>query len=124
MDISPAAASLLPISRTEITQPQGADPVASPQAAAEKVSALRASAVTTAEPSDTELVEAVQRLQNLVAPVASDLNFSIEKDLNKTVVKVIDRSNDEVIRQFPSDEALRISREITRLQGLLIREAG
>jgi len=40
------------------------------------------------------------------------------------VVKMVDTETEEVLRQFPSEEMLAISKSIDRMQGLLInREA-
>ena len=38
------------------------------------------------------------------------------------MVKVIDRSTKEVIRQIPSKEMLELAQALERLQGLLIRQ--
>lgn len=37
---------------------------------------------------------------------ARNLEFSIDKDTSKTVVKLIDAESKEVLRQFPSEEIL------------------
>ncbi|MDA0189672.1 MAG: flagellar protein FlaG, partial [Proteobacteria bacterium] len=57
-----------------------------------------------------------------VSPVASDIQFSIDEDTGTTVVKIIDRTTDEVIRQIPSEEMLDIAKALDRLQGLLIKQ--
>jgi len=43
------------------------------------------------------------------------LNFDIEDDSGDVVVKVVDRDTDEVIRQIPSEEFLRVSNKINGL---------
>lgn len=40
------------------------------------------------------------------------LSFAQEKDINKTVVTVTDSKTDEVIRQIPSEEFLKLARRI------------
>lgn len=60
------------------------------------------------------------------------LSFSVDEELGKTIVKVMDRETDEVIRQIPSEELLRFARVIRMINeqrgsapnasGLLISE--
>lgn len=67
---------------------------------------------------------AVQSANAYVQSVASSLQFSLDQDSGRTVVKMVDTETEEVLRQFPSEEMLAISKSIDRMQGLLInREA-
>ena len=72
--------------------------------------------------SAAELNEALERVREALAPVARNLQFSVDDDTGKTVVRIIDSSTNEVIKQFPSEEMLAISRSIDKLQGLLLRQ--
>jgi flagellar protein FlaG len=54
--------------------------------------------------------------------MAQDLRFTIDKETGKTVVRIIDSTTDEVIRQIPSEEVLAISKAIDRMQGLLLKQ--
>ena len=78
-----------------------------------------------AQPVTQEAVAAaVQSANAYVQSVSSSLQFSLDKDTGHTVVKMIDTETEEVLRQFPSEEMLAISKSIDRMQGLLInREA-
>lgn len=40
------------------------------------------------------------------------LQFSVDDELGITVVKVVDKATDELIRQFPSDELINLSRKL------------
>jgi len=71
--------------------------------------------------SPEELKSAVEKIQSFVNVSTSDLNFSIDDASGGTVIKVIDRSTKEVIRQIPSEEMLEMSKALDRLQGLLVR---
>ena len=44
------------------------------------------------------------------------VDFSIDKDLHQTVVKVIDNDTKKVIRQIPSEDVLALSKRIQALQ--------
>ncbi len=46
----------------------------------------------------------------------------MDDSTGKTVIKVVDSSTNELIRQIPSEEMLEIARALDRLQGLLIRQ--
>ena len=78
-----------------------------------------------AQPVTQEAVAAaVQSANAYVQSVSSSLQFSLDQDTGRTVVKMIDTQTEEVLRQFPSEEMLAISKSIDRMQGLLInREA-
>lgn len=88
-----------------------------------------APSVTPASPAGTppsasqaDLRQAVDEVRKAISPVAQNLQFSIDEGTNKTVVKIIDSSTDEVIRQIPSEEFLAMSRALDKMQGLLIRQ--
>ncbi|MDP2025192.1 flagellar protein FlaG [Sulfuriferula sp.] len=69
-----------------------------------------------------ELKRAVDAINQLLKPVASNIEFSIDQDSGRTLVKVVDTETNTVIRQTPSREVLAIAKELDKLQGLLIRE--
>ena len=75
------------------------------------------------KPGSPEAVkQAVETIQQVVESMTRDLRFSFDNDLNRTVIKVVDTSTDEVIRQIPAEEVLEIARSLNKLQGLLVRQ--
>lgn len=68
-----------------------------------------------------ELKSAVEKIQKFVSATTSDVSFSIDNESGNTVVKVVDRSTKEVIRQIPSQEVLDMAKALDRLQGLMIK---
>ena len=72
--------------------------------------------------SDEKLQAAVEKIQEFVSAAASDIKFSIDEDSGRTVVKVVERGSQEVIRQIPSQEMLELAKALDKLQGLLIRQ--
>lgn len=72
-------------------------------------------------PATAELSAVVDRARAAVREVASNLEFSVDGDTGKTVVRVVDTSTQELIRQIPSEEMLSIARHMDRLEGLLIK---
>jgi flagellar protein FlaG len=69
-----------------------------------------------------ELQTAVEKIQEFIRKTASDIEFSIDDDSGRTVVKVIDRETKDIIRQIPSQEMLDLAQALDKLQGLLIRQ--
>ncbi|MHB1176152.1 MAG: flagellar protein FlaG [Sulfuriferula sp.] len=69
-----------------------------------------------------ELKHALDAINKFLKPVAGNIEFSIDQDSGRTLVKIVDTETNTVIRQTPSREVLAIARELDKLQGLLIRE--
>lgn len=75
------------------------------------------------EPADPEqLRSAVEKIQEFVSAAASDIQFSVDEDTGRTVVKVVDRQTQDIIRQIPSEEMLDLAQALDKLQGLLIKQ--
>lgn len=73
-------------------------------------------------PAREEIESALNKVAAALEPVARDLHFSIDDDTGRTVIKIIDSSTDELIRQIPSEEILAIAKALDKLQGLLIKQ--
>jgi len=69
-----------------------------------------------------QLAQAVGHLNQTMKTRESGLEFAIDEESHRTVVKVVDQKTKEVIRQMPSAEALEITKALDRLQGLLINQ--
>ncbi len=63
-----------------------------------------------------ELGNAVEDINQFVNSQGRTLNFSVDEESGKPVVKVIDFQTKEVIRQIPSEEVLTMAKAIKRLQ--------
>ena len=77
---------------------------------------------STTKPKPEELDQAVKAVNEFVKPFNNALNFSVDQESKTTVVKVIDQSTKEVIRQIPSEEMLAIAKALDTVQGLLVRQ--
>lgn len=74
-------------------------------------------------PSAEELKMAVATLNKAMQQSNQDLEFSVDTDTRKVVVKMVDTSTGQLIRQFPTEETLAISRGIEQFQqGLLLKQ--
>lgn len=67
-----------------------------------------------------QLKDATKLVNDFIGSFNNDLEFSIDKDTGKTVVKVVDTGTKEVIKQIPSEEMLAISRALDKIKGLLV----
>ena len=63
-----------------------------------------------AQPQVSE--RAVQQLNDYVQSFQRNLRFSLDEESGRSVVRVVDTSTDEVIRQIPNDVALRLARNL------------
>lgn len=80
---------------------------------------------STPQPSAEALNNAVAAINNVMQHANLDLKFSVDTDSQRTVVKMVDTSTGELIRQYPSEATLAISRGIDQFQQgqLLTQEA-
>jgi len=62
--------------------------------------------------SEKALDSAVEQLNTYVQSINRNLEFNVDKDNGRTVVKVIDAETDELIRQIPNEEALHIAKQL------------
>lgn len=85
--------------------------------AAEKVNAEKEQK-TNAE----EVEAAVDALNESLKALDVKREFSVEKQLNSVVVKLIDKEQGSVIKQIPSEDAIRLSKNIQEMLGLIFDE--
>lgn len=64
---------------------------------------------------------AVTSIQSFVQNIQRDLNFSVDDSSGRVVVKVTDRASGDVIRQLPSEEALRLAESLEEVRSLLFK---
>ena len=64
----------------------------------------------------SELNAAVANINDYVQNVQRTLQFSVDDNTGKTVVTVLDSETEEVIRQFPPEEALALARHLQASQ--------
>lgn len=74
------------------------------------------------QPSKEELDKAVKAVNEFVSSINNSLQFTVDGDTGKSVVKVIDSSTKEVIKQFPSEEMLAIAKALDGIKGLLVHQ--
>jgi flagellar protein FlaG len=65
---------------------------------------------------EADIENEVQKLQEFSKLQGWTVNFSVEKDLDQVVIKVVDAETKSMIRQIPSEELLAISKRIKDLR--------
>jgi len=66
-----------------------------------------------------QITAAVSKLNNYVEQQQRDIRFSVDKETNKIIVKLLD-SNSDVLKQIPSEEVLAILKGIESNKGLFL----
>ena len=90
-------------------------PLELPQAAAKPVAEQQASA--------EQVKSAMENINRVLKQSDKALEFSIDESTKKQMFKLTDMSTGDVIRQYPTEEMLAISRAIDQVQqGLLLRQ--
>ena len=74
------------------------------------------------EATRQELEDAVNQVNDFLKPINNLIQFNLDDDTGKTIVKVIDLATKDVIRQFPSEEMLGIAKAIDKMKGLLVQQ--
>ncbi len=65
----------------------------------------------------------VSDLNSMVRELHRELRFSVDQDSGDTVVKVVDRETDEVVRQIPSEELMRLRRRLEEAAGVIFQDS-
>ena len=61
-----------------------------------------------------------QATNEVLAQINIQLDFTLDKDLNRVVVKVINKETGKVIRQIPPEEMLKIAKRMEEMSGVLL----
>ena len=74
--------------------------------------AVQAKAEQNDEAQQQSLQDALGSMNDFVQNVKRDLQFSVDKELNQTVIKVVDSESGKLIRQIPEDIFLELARKV------------
>jgi flagellar protein FlaG len=96
--------------------PQGATPNVTGKPELPKAETVKAS---NSEPKRDELEKAVTDIQEFVQAAQRNLDFSIDDSTGRVVVKVIATETGDVIRQIPSEAALKLAQSLSDASSLL-----
>ena len=109
--------------RGAATSVEKQSPVKGPQQPASS----KETTATNPQPSQAsaeELQRASKELQRRIQQLAPELVFTIDQASGRSIIKITDPETKEVIRQIPSEDALRLNQALDQFQGLLLDRKG
>jgi flagellar protein FlaG len=62
-----------------------------------------------------QLDGAVSQMRDFAQMLNRELQFDVDEDLGRTVVRVLDKESGDLIRQIPSDEILALAKQMKEL---------
>lgn len=122
MNIAPVAAGATStVQGPALSQPDAAGAARRQGTAAPQEAEINKPGPAQGEADPAELKERVDALNAAMKVHASSIEFSIDDDSGRTIVKVVDTDTDTVLRQYPSKELLAISKQIDKFQGMFVQ---
>lgn len=73
------------------------------------------------EPARQPLEQAVSNIEGFVQTIRRDLDFALDDSTGRMVVRVTDRASGNLVRQIPSEEALRLAENLEQVRSLLFK---
>ncbi|GAB0109618.1 flagellar protein FlaG [Pseudoalteromonas distincta] len=67
-----------------------------------------------------KLEEVAQQLQNFMTDMNRSLEFHVDEDSGRNVIKVIDKESGDLLKQYPSEEVLKIVSNLAEATGALV----
>ena len=74
------------------------------------------------EPSREVVEVAAKQIDSLVKKMGRSLNFSVDDATGRSVVRVVDPETNEVIRQLPPEETLKIAKSLEYVSSVLVQQ--
>ena len=76
--------------------------------------------VTTQPLEREQLEQMAQQLQDFMGEMNRSLQFKVDEESGRDVIKVLDKDSGEVIKQYPSEEVLSLVSKLSESAGILI----
>lgn len=76
----------------------------------------KSSAQAQPAPSIEQVDEALQVVNKAAVFEQRSLSFMVDEASGRSIIKVMDKTNDQLIRQIPSEELLKVAQDIKKLQ--------
>jgi len=70
----------------------------------------------------TFIDEAIEKLRKAGGIFKSRVDFSVDEETDRIVVKVIDTETDKVIKEIPPEQLIKLAAKIQKIIGLLVDE--
>ncbi|MBA1146971.1 flagellar protein FlaG [Ectothiorhodospiraceae bacterium WFHF3C12] len=93
-----------------------------PEEAAAAVTAVKDKASQSGEGvTGVPVTEAVEKVKDFVQVVSRDLEFSVDEETGRTIIRVYDSESGSLIRQIPPEELLDLAENLDQARGILFR---
>jgi len=123
MDINPNMTNITPVdsksqgvSASQEGQKVKVDGVIAKVEAAKQKEAVEEKSTVTDKPVDAkELNAAIEKINNQLQIDQKDLAFSVDEASGRDVVSILDTKSKEVIKQYPSEEVLKLAADLGEL---------
>ncbi|PCC13427.1 flagellar protein FlaG [Pseudoalteromonas sp. JB197] len=76
--------------------------------------------LTSTELSSEKLEKVVQQLQDFMGEMNRSIQFKVDEESGRNVIKVIDKASGDLVKQYPSEEVLGIVSKLAETTGVLI----
>lgn len=119
MDI--ALGNALPVAAPTKGRLESLPPVTEQATAGQEPASVTAPAEAEAQTDRESLEQAVLSIKDFVQTIRRDLNFSLDDSSGRVVIKVTDSASGDVIRQMPTEEALRLAESLDEVRSLLFK---
>ncbi len=96
--------------------------VKAPNSTLNKSSISNKTLVETLKTNEEKVRAAVKEINNELVKLQSELGFSVDKVANDVVVTVKRKESGEIVRQIPSETALKLAHNFEKLKGVLLDE--
>ena len=73
--------------------------------------------------AEEPLDQVVSELNNLVRELHRELRFAVDDASGEVVVKVVDSETDEVVRQIPGEEVVRLRQRLQENAGIIFQDS-
>ncbi|MCK8094919.1 flagellar protein FlaG [Pseudoalteromonas sp. A3] len=67
-----------------------------------------------------QLEKVAQQLQEFMGEMSRSLQFRVDEDSGRDVIKILDKTSGDVIKQYPSEEVLSLVSKLSESAGILI----
>ena len=67
-----------------------------------------------------QLEKVAQQLQEFMGEMSRSLQFQVDEDSGRDVIKILDKTRGDVIKQYPSEEVLSLVSKLSESAGILI----
>ncbi len=114
---------------TAIAQPELATPAGRRVTPAENaviadkgINVVAAKPTPASPPTEGDIKSALNAINKYLAPSSNNIQFVQDKDSGITLVQIVDTATGSVVRQIPTQQVVEISKDLAKLQGLLVKE--